>query len=381
MRSPSRVSLCSVALIAIGAACASARAQQPSADQPCSGELSNPVTYDVDFAAVVTPPYDTKVLRVWLPIPPSDNVQNVTESALTSFPMQVEPEIATEPMYGNRFAYFEFRDPLGAQIIRHSFKVKVHEVRWALEPASLKPVENWPEAFAPYLRSVADVAQAADYKNVLATIGAETNSPAVFNAMSWIDENLTYDHVEASLRGSADWAFEKRRGHCSDYHGLCQTFGRSLGTPTRVTYGINLFPKNSPSHCKVEAYLAPYGWVSFDLSETQNQVKELGQDESLGDTEKAALIRAATRRLRSGYRDNTWMLWTRGTNYDLAPRASQPVSVVRTIYAEADGVPLPDPDPANIEQRTFGWMTVHDFTPDRPVTYPFKDAASLEEWK
>ena len=29
-----------------------------------------------------------------------------------------------------------------------------------------------------------------------------------------------------------------------------------------MTYGINPFPKNSPSHCKLEAYLPPYGWVS-----------------------------------------------------------------------------------------------------------------------
>jgi ATP-dependent helicase HrpA len=33
--------------------------------------------------------------------------------------------------------------------------------------------------------------------------------------------------------------------------------GRTLGFPTRVTYGIALFPKNSPSHCKLEALLPP----------------------------------------------------------------------------------------------------------------------------
>lgn len=52
---------------------------------------------------------------------------------------------------------------------------------------------------------------------------------------------------------------------------------------------------------------------------------------------------------------------------------------MRTIYAEADGEPLPDPDPANIEQREFAWMTIHEYKPDRPVTYPFKDFASLED--
>jgi len=54
-------------------------------------------------------------------------------------------------------------------------------------------------------------------------------------------------------------------------------------------------------------------------------------------------------------------------------------AVVRTIYAEADSVALPEPDPANIEQRQFSWMSVHDYVADRKVTYPFKDYTSLEK--
>jgi len=173
-------------------------------------------------------------------------------------------------------------------------------------------------------------------------------------------------------------AFTQRRGHCSDYHGLCATLGRSFGVPTRVSYGLNLFPKNSPSHCKLEAFLPPYGWVSFDLSETQKMAKRIERDADLTPAEKTQLAALAERRLKQGFRDNTWLQVTRGTHYDLAPKASKPVNVVRTIYAEADGEPLPDPDPANIEQREFTWMTVHEYKPDRPVSYPFKDLDSLK---
>lgn len=147
-----------------------------------------------------------------------------------------------------------------------------------------------------------------------------------------------------------------------------------------MVYGINLFPKNSPTHCKLEAFLPPYGWVSFDLSETQKQVASIQKDKNLTDEQKADLIAAARRRLKSGFRDNTWMAWTRGTNYELAPKASAPAAVVRTIYAEADGVALPEPDPANSKQQEFSWMTVHKYVADRKVTYPFKDNASLAEY-
>ncbi len=43
---------------------------------------------------------------------------------------------------------------------------------------------------------------------------------------------------------------------------VCRASGGPwLHYPTRVAYGINTFPKNSPSHCKLEVYLPPYGWV------------------------------------------------------------------------------------------------------------------------
>lgn len=63
--------------------------------------------------------------------------------------------------------------------------------------------------------------------------------------------------------------------------------------------------------------------------------------------------------------------------YELAPKASRPVRVVRTAYIEADGVPLPDPDPANIEKREFAWMTVHHYQADKPFKLPFKDLSTL----
>ena len=190
---------------------------------------------------------------------------------------------------------------------------------------------------------------------------------------------MKYDHTHASLQASAEFALKEGRGHCSDYHGLCAALGRSLGYPTRIAYGLNPFPKNSPSHCKLEAFLPPYGWVSFDVSDTQNLIGAIRKDAKLDARKNDELVRAATDRLRHGFRDNTWYVQTRGTDYDLAPPAARRVPVVRTIYAEADGVALLDPDPADPQKHEFAWMTAHRYTPDRPVTYPFKDWSSLEQ--
>jgi transglutaminase-like putative cysteine protease len=283
-------------------------------------------------------------------------------------------------VYGNEFAYFEFVEPHGAQIIRHQFRARVCEVRWHVEPARVAAPSQWPANFEPYLRTPTALTTDGGFQDVLRTIVPERQGAArdLAATLQWVDQHLRYDHVNASLRADALFAFRNRCGHCSDYHGLCAAMGRALGYPTRVAYGLNLFPKNSPSHCKLEAYLPPYGWVSFDVSETQRLIEAIRKDPKLDTSAKERLCLAARQRLLSGFRDNTWLRVTQGSDYDLAPPASQRVAVVRTIYAEADGVPLPDPDPANPNQREFSWMTVHDYKADRAVAYPFKAWQTLD---
>jgi len=347
---------------------------------PYQAARSNPVTYDVDFSVVVTPPYKAKKLAVWLPIPTSDSAQEVSASRLSSFPLTVELQVGTEPIFGNKFAYFEFSSPQGAQIVRHQFRIKVWELNWNVDPARVAEVKEWPLSFDRYQGSDSQaVVVDGRFSKLLNEITVDKTNAArgLGTVMRWVQDNFEYDHHDASLRASSEHALVKRRGHCSDYHSFCASLGRLLGTPTRVTYGINAFPKNSPSHCKLEAFLAPYGWVSFDVSETQKLVGELAKSANLSDSQRAVLIERAQARLARGFRDNTWFLQTRGTDYDLTPKASRRVAVVRTAYIEADGVPLPEPDPADKNSKSFAWMTVHDYRADRIVPYPFTDWNTL----
>ena len=92
--------------------------------------MGEAVTYDVEFVVAVTAPEHTQKLKVWLPIPPSDNVQAVKSREINVFPDAQEPTFATENVYGNRFAYFEFEHPQGAQIITHKYQVTTHALRW-----------------------------------------------------------------------------------------------------------------------------------------------------------------------------------------------------------------------------------------------------------
>jgi transglutaminase-like putative cysteine protease len=353
----------------------------PDPDLPYQARRTNPVTYDIDFSVVVTPPYKTRLLRVWLPLPQSDFGQEVTEGSLSTFPLEIAPAIAAEEKFGNRFACFEFVDPQGAQIILHRFRIKIWELHWDLDPTRIEPVTDWPASFDCYRQGESQaVIVDVRFERLLGEIVPRRGNPLsdLTTVFDWVGDNFQYDHVDASLTANAEHGLLRRRGHCSDYHGFCASMGRVLNCPTRVTYGINPFPKNSPSHCKLEAYLHPVGWVSFDVSETQKLLTEIREDRSLDEARRGRLAAAARDRLLRGFRDNTWFVQTRGTDYELAPPGRARAPVVRTAYVEADGVPLADPDPANKQQTAFTWMTAHRYVPDRPVQSPFAGYKSLE---
>ncbi len=355
-------------------------AQQLDARADYRASIGEKRTVDVDFAAIVTAPYHTKLLKIWMPLPQSDVAQKIANRTFSTFPDKIKPTISREKKYGNQFAYFEISNPQGAQIIHQKFRVTTSELTWHLVPNKVRSVSHWPESFDPYLQQSTEVVQSEQFNKILNQLQASSREsqnqlePGLYTAMKWIDKHVSYDHINASLQADPLHAITHRQGHCSDYHGLCSELGRSLGAPTRVTYGLQLFPKSSPSHCKVEAYLAPYGWVSFDLSETQKLALKL---EKSNRADKRELIKKLQSRLKQGYRENSWLLVTRGTNYELAPPATGPVKVVRTIYAEADGTPLPEPDPANIHQKKFAWMTAHKFSSDQPLEAAFKNIENL----
>ena len=326
--------------------------------KPESGPTAGPsAIFDVDFRVAITAPDKTRQLRVWLPLPPSTDGQIIRNRNLRTFPRERSPEIAVEPLFGNTFAYFEIDAPKGALEIQHTFTAEIAQLAWAVDYTKVDDVATWPGKFDVYRKPDARSASAKDYQEIVGQIqGGSLEKPQqLMRAIEWVDQHLTYDAANASLSADPAHALMHRRGHCSDYHGLCGTFAREIGYPARVLYGLQMFDKASPSHCKLEVYMPPYGWVTYDLSETQKLVIKINNDKSLLPSRKKELSDLVRQRTLKGFRENTWLMVTRGENYPLVPAASQPVSIVRTIYAEADGVPLVENDPTG---RTSSWMTM-----------------------
>ena len=175
-------------------------------NRPYSAERRNPVTYDAELVVTVTAPYKTKLLKVWLPIPLSDHGQDVSASELTTFPESVRPTINAEPLYGNRFAYFEFPNPQGAQAIRHKLRVKVWELRWNLDPSRVQSIAQWPDSFDPYRRNESQAVVFDErFEKLMGEIVPQRRNPLLdLNAvMSFAERSFAYDHSQASLKDVA----------------------------------------------------------------------------------------------------------------------------------------------------------------------------------
>jgi hypothetical protein len=94
---------------------------------------------------------------------------------------------------------------------------------------------------------------------------------------------------------------------------------------------------------------------------------------AVSEEDRERFASATSQRLQRGFRDDTWFLQTRGTNCELVLPERCRAAVVRTISAEADGRPLPEPDSSSAGRSEFSWLTEQEYVPNKDVAYSFKD--------
>ena len=62
-------------------------------------------------------------------------------------------------------------------MVRHQFKITVHEMHWNLDPEKVVCVAHWPDSFAPYLRSDTSVVVDDRLRKVLKEAEPESHGP------------------------------------------------------------------------------------------------------------------------------------------------------------------------------------------------------------
>lgn len=318
-----------IALLALG----SAWPAPAAAAEPAKAAESR--TFLFTYAASVADVPAGKTVRIWLPVPPSNQDQQVKVEAKD---LPAEGRIGKEAKYGNDVLYVEARMAEGKPLnLSMTYRVTSREV----QGGEGKGTET-PESLAKYLEPSARVPAGGKPLELLR--GKEV--PQDPRAKARLFYNVVNHHMRYSKegvgwgRGDAVWACESGFGNCSDFHSLFMSLCRSYHIPSKFEIGFPLPEKHGAGdiagyHCWAKFWLADQGWVPVDISEANKNPKR--KDYYFGNL-------TADRVAFSAGRDLT-----------LVPRQDGgPVNFLIYPYVEVDGKPLA----ADKVQRRFHFRDV-----------------------
>jgi transglutaminase-like putative cysteine protease len=221
-------------------------------------------------------PAGTKQLRVWVPVPPSDEHQSVR---ILNVKAPAKERRTRESEYGNKMVYVEVKDPtpdktafaLQYEVTRREYsrgdyaQLERNDQKPRLVSASMKRLIA-PDALIP-----------TDGK--IKALAAEVTGPhsgtvaKAKAAYDYLFTTMRYDKTGSGWgRGDAVWACDSKRGNCTDFHSPFIGMLRVDGVPARFDIGFPV-PENknngdiSGYHCWAEFYAPKTGWVPVDISE------------------------------------------------------------------------------------------------------------------
>jgi len=230
-------------------------------------------TYSVTVKDI---PSDAKRVRVWIPVPPTDQLQIVRVLAVKA---PVKTRMTQESQYGNRMMYAEIPSSVGGKA-EFTLEYKVTRREYSRgDFAQLKRADQKPAVVpASMTRLIAPdslIPTDGKIKELAAQVtGSQTGAVAKAKAAyDYLFTNMRYDKTGSGWgRGDAVWACDAKRGNCTDFHSPFIGMLRVDGIPARVDIGFPL-PENKDKgdiagyHCWAEFYAAKTGWVPVDISE------------------------------------------------------------------------------------------------------------------
>jgi transglutaminase-like putative cysteine protease len=221
-------------------------------------------------------PAGAKQLRVWVPVPQSDDHQSVR---VLNVKAPAKMRSTRESEYGNRMMYLEVKDPtaektdfaLEYEVTRREYsrgdyaQLERKDQKPTVVPASMNRLVA-PDTLIP---------TDGKLKTLAAQVtGSKTGTVAKAKAAyDYLFTTMRYDKTGSGWgRGDAVWACDSKRGNCTDFHSPFIGMLRVDRIPARFDIGFPV-PENkekgdiSGYHCWAEFYAPKAGWVPVDISE------------------------------------------------------------------------------------------------------------------
>lgn len=233
-----------------------------------ASDSPNSRSFELEYSVTVSALQPGNRVRVWLPVPPSDEHQTVR---VLSQNYPVKTQVAAEPKYGNQVLFFETTVPdqrtlqFGSHyaVTRREVRRKAHhstplteaDRALFLAPSKMVPLNGKP------LELLAGVALSKD--------------PLVLARELYdrVDTHVRYDKSSPGYgEGDVLWVCDSRFGNCTDFHSLFLSLARSQGLPARFEIGFPLPEKRGSGtipgyHCWAFFHEDSSGWVPVDISE------------------------------------------------------------------------------------------------------------------
>jgi len=236
--------------------------------------------FTYNFTVKDIPP-GAKRVRVWIPLPQTDQHQTVRVLAVKA---PVKTRITQEPQYGNRMMYAEIENPAaqGSAAGKAEFTIEYKITRREYsrgDYAQLERTDQKPAVVSASMSRLIAPDSLIPTDGKIKELAVEVTGPqsgAVAKAKAAYDylfTNMRYDKTGSGWgRGDAVWACDAKRGNCTDFHSPFIGMLRADGIPARFDIGFPL-PEGKDKgdiagyHCWAEFYARKTGWVPVDISE------------------------------------------------------------------------------------------------------------------
>jgi hypothetical protein len=323
-------------------------------DTTAKGPFAPQGTFQVENSLSVPVPAGSKEVRVWFPLPRTEDGQTIANLAVDAPSGWKE---ATDNQ-GNRYVYVAVATPGDKVAVKTTFTVTRKEQHGKLDASATRPLTDAErKEHAAWLGNDTYVVVNDEIKDLAAKIrGDETNPLKVARKLyDWTLDNVEYwvkdpSKWKASPVGSSEYCLKNRTGNCTDFHSLWTALARASGIPTRMKYGSLFKPsldgqdKDGSYHCWPESWFPGLGWVPNDVAVADIFAGPIALDAN--NTEKVTLTTAngysgpnkALVDYYFGNLDARRVTWTLGRDLVFEPKQSGgPVNMNAKGYVEVDG--------------------------------------------
>ena len=260
-------------------------------------------------------------LRAWLPMPPSNEHQEVEQVG----DLPAGAALHTEPKYGNRILYWETSAPADGELsVQVSYRVHRWEAR-AERQEGQPPLSNRERQL--FLQANTKVPITGKPLDLLVSLPLATQPMKLARQLyDRVDEHMVYKKQGTGWgQGDAVWACASGYGNCTDFHSLFIALARARQVPARFEIGFPLPPERGKGevagyHCWAYFYVDDRGWVPVDISEADKH--------------------PAMKEYYFGHLTEDRVIFTTGRDIDLVPRqAGPPLNFFVYPYVEVAGQP------------------------------------------